>query len=70
VTGALISISGNQKKKGLLWFKDTHEYVQVQVAIAIYDTETGAMILDENFMHEVEVEEFDFEELGNNIEAN
>ena len=70
VTGALISISGNQKKKGLLWFKDTHEYVQVQVAIAIYDTETGAMILDENFMHEVEVEEFDFEEFGNNIEAN
>ena len=70
VTGALISISRNKKKKGLLWLEDTHEYVQVQVAIAIYDTETGAMILDENFSHEVEVEEFDFEALGNNIEAN
>ncbi len=70
VTGALISISSNQKKKGLLWFEDTHEYVQVQVAIAVYDTETGAKILDENFMHEAEVGEFDFEESGNNSETN
>jgi len=70
VTGALISISSNQKKKGLLWFEDTYEYVQVQVAITVYDTETGAKILDENFIHEVEVEEFDFEELGKNSQAN
>jgi len=70
VTGALLSISSKQKEKGLLWFKDTHEYVKVQVAVAVYDTETGAMILDENFIHEVEVEEFDFEALGNNSEAN
>jgi hypothetical protein len=69
VTGTLISISSNQKEKGLL-FKDTHEYVQVQVAIAVYDTETGAKILDESFIHEVEVEESDFEELGNNSETN
>ena len=70
VTGALISISSNQKEKGLLWFKDIHEYVQVQIAVAVYDTETGAMILSENFIHEVEVEGFDFEELGKNSEAN
>jgi len=70
VTGALISISSNQKKKGLLWFEDIHEYVQVQVAIAVYDTETGAKILDESFIHEVEVEALDFEELGQNSEAN
>ncbi len=60
VTGTLISISSNQKEKGLLWFKDTYEYVQVQAAIAVYDTETGAKILDESFIHEVEVEELDF----------
>ena len=70
VTGALISISRNQKKEGLLWLEDIHEYVQVQVAIAVYDTETGAMILSKNFIHEVEVEEFDFEELGKNSKAN
>jgi hypothetical protein len=70
VTGALISISSNQKEKGLLWFKDNHEYVQVQVAIAVYDTETGAKILDESFIHEVEVEELDFEESGKNNEIN
>ena len=70
VTGALISISSNQKKEGLLWLEDIHEYVQVQIAIAVYDTETGAMILSENFIHEVEVEAFDFEALGKNSEAN
>ena len=71
VTGALISISSNKKKKGLLWFEDTYEYVQVEVAIAVYDTETGAMILGENFFHEVEieVEESDFEELGTQNET-
>lgn len=69
VTGTLISISSNQKEKGLLWFKDTHEYVQVQAAVAVYDTETGAKILDESFSHEVEVEELDFEELGKNSET-
>ncbi len=70
VTGALISISSNQKEKGLLWFKDNHEYVQVQVAIAVYDTETGAKSLDESFIHEVEGEELDFEESGKHIEFN
>lgn len=70
VTGALISISSNQKEKGLLWFKDNHEYVQVQVAIAVYDTETGAKIMDESFIQEVEVEELDFEESGKNPETN
>ncbi len=65
VTGTLISISSNQKEKGLLWFKDTLEYVQVQAAMAVYDTETGAKILDESFIHEVEVEE-----LGTQNETN
>ena len=44
--------------------------MQVQVAIAVYDTETGAKILDESFIHEVEVEELDFEESVNNSETN
>ena len=70
VTGALISISSDQKEKGLLWFKDIHEYVKVQVAVAVYDTETGAKILDESFIHEVEGEETYFEESGKNSETN
>jgi len=70
VTGTLISISSNLEEKGLLWFKDTHEYVKVQVAVAVYDTETGAKILDESFIHEVDVGETDFEELGTQKEIN
>lgn len=61
VTGALVDVSGNLKKKGRLWFKSTYEYVQVQVAVAIYDMETGAKILDEKFNYEVEAGEADFD---------
>jgi len=61
VTGALVDVGVNLKKKGRLWFKSTYEYVQVQVAVAVYDMETGAKILDEKFNYEVEAGEADFD---------
>nr|MBC8362708.1 hypothetical protein [Candidatus Desulfatibia profunda] len=61
VTGALIDISENREKKGILWFKRTHEYVRVKVAVAVYETETGAKILDESFNHKIDVGESDFD---------
>jgi hypothetical protein len=61
VTGALINITPDNKRKGILWLKDTHYYVQVQFAVQVYDTETAAKLLDESFAHEVEVDETDLE---------
>lgn len=61
VTGALNDIRYTQKKKGILWFKDTHHFIHVQVMIAVYGTETGAKLLDESFMHEIEIDESDLE---------
>ncbi len=63
VTGALINITPDNKQKGILWFKSTHYYVQVQIAVQVYDTETAAKLLDESFVHEVEIDETDLESM-------
>ena len=57
IVGALTSVSEDQEKHGMLWFKSVRPYVRVQIATAIYDSETGAKLLDESFNHRVEVEE-------------
>lgn len=61
LTGAFIDITSNNRKKGIWWFKDTHYYIQVHIAAQVYDTETGAKLLDEGFMHEIEIDEWDME---------
>ncbi len=58
VSGAIKDISKNKKEHGILWFKGTQSVVQVQVDVEVYDTETGAKLLDEAFTDEIEVEEF------------
>jgi len=63
VTGALITVVPNKRKKGIWWLKDTHYFVQVRIATEVYDTETAAKLLDESFVHEVEVEEMDLESI-------
>jgi Flagellar assembly protein T, C-terminal domain len=63
VTGTVINISPDNKKKGILWFKNTHYYVRVQASAQVYDTETAAKLLDESFVHEVEVDEPDLESI-------
>ncbi|MBU4185582.1 MAG: hypothetical protein KKC23_05165 [Proteobacteria bacterium] len=59
VTGSLIDISGNKESKGILWFKDTHNFIRFQIAVEVYDTETGAKIFDDSFDDEIEVDELD-----------
>jgi hypothetical protein len=57
VTGALIDIRNHRKTRGILWFKDIHNYVQVQVMTEVYDTQTGAKLLDKSYTHEIEDED-------------
>ncbi len=63
VTGALTDIRENEEKSGILWFKDTHNFVRAQMMIEVYDTETGAKLLDESYKHEVEVDKSEFESI-------
>jgi hypothetical protein len=60
VTGSLDDIGLLNELRGMVW-KDTHHLIQILVSIEIYDTETGAKILDESFRRKVEIEELDYE---------
>ncbi|RZB32417.1 MAG: hypothetical protein SRB2_04422 [Desulfobacteraceae bacterium Eth-SRB2] len=57
VTGALIDITNHKEVRGILWFKDTHNYAQVQVMTEVYDTQTGAKLLDKSYTHRIEDED-------------
>ena len=63
VTGSLIDISGNKKNKGILWFKNTYNFIRFQIVVEAYDTETGAKIFDDCFDYEIKVEESDLNKL-------
>ena len=56
VGGRLLNIGSTEKKHGFLWFKDTTHFLQVRIIVAVYDMETGAKLLDENFEREIEVD--------------
>ena len=60
VTGSLDDIGLMDELRGMVW-KDTHHLIQILVSIEVYDTETGAKILDQSFSRKVEIEELDYE---------
>ena len=58
VTGSFVSIKTSEKMKGfIIWFKEAHPMVKLNVSTAVYDIETGALLFDERFEREVEVDE-------------
>lgn len=59
ITGAIINISDDREKHGMLWFKNTRIYIRVQIEAAVYDTVTGAKLLDNTFDHRVELDDLD-----------
>jgi len=64
VTGALNDARIDNRKKGFWWWKGIHHYLQFQIVAEVYDTETGAKLLDESFMREMEIDESDIESTG------
>lgn len=56
VTGALMDIKTNSKKHGILWFKDTDYILQLKIMVEVYDTETGAKLLDESYTDEIKID--------------
>ena len=59
-TGSIDNVSAYQEKRGIFWLRDNHTYLQVQIHLEVFDTETGAKLLDENRLEEVEIEENDY----------
>ncbi len=60
ITGSVVDIAAIQEKRGIYWLRDTHYFVQIQIYVEAFDTETGAKLLDENFIQDVEVDESDW----------
>jgi hypothetical protein len=65
LTIALTGINSFEEEKGFWWFKDTHNFIRVQIKVEMYDTETGTKLLDEIISRDIEVELFDIELLEN-----
>jgi hypothetical protein len=68
VTGVLNDVRIDKRKKGIWLWKDIHHYLQFQIVVEVYDTETGAKLLDESFMREIEIDESDLESTGADAE--
>ncbi|MBW2570447.1 MAG: hypothetical protein JRE47_14075, partial [Deltaproteobacteria bacterium] len=45
--------------RGVLWFKNTCNFIRFQIVVEVYDTETGAKIFDDSFDDEIQVDETD-----------
>ncbi len=70
---SLLGIRNKHEKKGLLrwvrgllpWFNDSRVMIEVQVAAEMFDTESGAKLMDEVFLQEIEVDQTDLEDSQN-----
>jgi len=63
VFGGIVSIKTNQRMKGYLWFKEARPMAKLNMAARAYDSETGAILFDETFEQEFEIDEAMLEEV-------
>lgn len=56
VIASLIDVRDRRQEKGLWWFKDVYDYIDVTFNVEVYDSETAAKLLDERFTREVEAD--------------
>lgn len=66
VTGSLEDIRVIDELQGILWTKDTHHFVEVNIRVEVNDTRTATKLLDYTFVHEVEIEELDYQMIQQN----
>ena len=65
LTIVLTGINNFEAEKGFWFFKKTRYFIGVQIKAELYDTETGAKLMDEILSRDVEVDLFDIELLEN-----
>ncbi|MFH1103122.1 MAG: hypothetical protein V1714_05085 [Pseudomonadota bacterium] len=58
--GTFVDVSATIEKRGVLWFKGDRYLLKSHIEALVIDTETGAKILDEDFFHESEIDENEF----------
>lgn len=61
MTGTVIDIREYSDERGVLWFRDTHSFIQILVNVRAFDMETGAKLADESYLYESELDPVEFE---------
>jgi len=61
VTGSLHDISEGAEEKGILWFKDIHNFISTKLIVEVFDSQSAAKLLDNVYVHESEVGETEYE---------
>jgi len=59
--GEIMGITGKEEKRGIIFFKDLHQFISFQVKIEVYDTQTGVKLIDESYSEAIEVDELELE---------
>ena len=49
VTGEILGITGKEEKRGIIFFKDLHQFIYIQVKVEVYDTQSGVKLVDERY---------------------
>lgn len=66
VTGSFTAIRTDNIKKGYLWFKKSLPIALINISVEVFDTETAAKMIDENFTHQIEIDKNDIESIRQN----
>ncbi|MEE4607847.1 MAG: hypothetical protein V2L15_03080 [Desulfobacteraceae bacterium] len=53
---SLIDVRDRRQEKGLWWFKDVYDEIELTLNVEVYDSQTAAKILDERFIHRIEAD--------------
>jgi len=61
VTGSLEDIRVTDELQGVLWTKDTHHFVEVNIRVEVNDVRTATKLLDNTFVREIEIEDLDYQ---------
>lgn len=61
VTGSLEDIRVIDELQGVLWTKDTHHFVEVNIRVEVNDVRTATKLLDQTFVREIEIEDLDYQ---------
>ena len=56
VIGTLIDVRDRRQEKGLWWFKDVYDVIDITLDVEVYDSQTAAKLLDERFTREIEAD--------------
>ncbi|MBT8358863.1 MAG: hypothetical protein HKO79_01415 [Desulfobacterales bacterium] len=61
VAAEIMGITGKEEKRGILLFKDLHQFIYIQVKVEVYDTQSGVKLVDERYSEEIEIDELELE---------